>query len=69
MKEAARKFLARKKRINAKIKAGYPDFRIVVNKSNMFMRAQVLDAQGKVLCFVCDKGMKGDTKTERAYKA
>ncbi len=69
MKEATRKFLARKKRINAKIKASYPAFRIVVEKSNMYVRAQVLDEHGNVLCFVSDKGQKGVTKKERAQQA
>lgn len=69
VKEATRKFLARKKRINAKIKASYPAFRIVVEKSNMFMRAQVLGENGKVLCVISDKWQKGATKVERAQKA
>ena len=69
MKEATRKFLGRKKRINAKIKVSYPDFRIVVEKSNMFVRAQVLGENGKVLCSISDKGQKAATKVERAQKA
>jgi len=69
MKEAARKFLGRKNRINAKIKAAHPDFRVVVNKSNLFVRAQVLALDGKVVCSISDKGITGVTKTERAQKA
>ncbi len=69
IKEATRKFLARKKRINTKIKASYPDFRIVVDKSNMFTKAQVFDAKGNVVCHISDKEMKGANKTERAQKA
>lgn len=69
VKDAARKFLGRKKRINAKIKSAYPEFRVVVNKSNMFMRAQVLGLDWKVICHICDKSIKGTNKTDRAQKA
>ena len=69
IKEATRKFLGRKKRINAKIKSSYPDFRIVVDKSNMFIKAQVLGADGKVICHINDKDIKGANKTDRAQKA
>jgi len=69
VKEAIRKFVGRKKRINAKIKSSYPDFRIIVDKSNKYMKAQVIDAAGKVLCHITDKGIKGTTKTDTATKA
>jgi large subunit ribosomal protein L18 len=69
IKEATRKFFARKKRINAKIKSTNPSFRIVVDKSNMFVSAQVLGAEGKVVCQVSDKKFEGTNKTDRAYKA
>jgi len=64
--EKAIRFERRKIRINSKIKATQPDFRIVINKSNMYIRAQVLDATGNVVLCISDKGMKGTTKTERA---
>lgn len=69
VKEATRKFLGRKKRINAKIKSCYPDFRIILDKSNKYMKAQVIDATGKVICHICDKTIKGTTKTDTAGKA
>lgn len=69
VKEANRKFLGRKKRINAKIKSSFPDFRIVVDKSNKYIKAQVLDTKGNVLCHVSDKDIKGTTKTDTASKA
>lgn len=69
IKEATRKFLARKKRINAKIKSSSPEFRIVIDKSNMFIKAQVLGADGKVICHISDKSIKGANKTDRAQKA
>ena len=62
-------FERRKIKINAKIKATQPDFRIVINKSNLYIKAQVLDATGNVVLHISDKGMKGATKTERASLA
>ena len=69
IKDVMKKFLWRKKRVNAKIKASYPAFRIIVDKSNKYMKAQVIDATGKVICHITDKGIKGTTKTDTATKA
>jgi len=69
IKEATRKFLGRKKRVNAKIKSSYPDFRIIVDKSNKYITAQVIDATGKVMCRISDKEIEGTTKTDTATKA
>lgn len=69
IKEATRKFLGRKKRINMKIKSIHPEYRVIVNKSNKYISAQVIDQSGKVLCFISDKGIKGTTKTDTAQKA
>ena len=33
------------------------------------MRAQVIDANGKVFCHISDKDIKGTTKTDTAQKA
>jgi ribosomal protein L18 len=54
----AASLLRRKIRINMKIKATQPDFRIVINKSNLYIKAQVLDASGNVVLAISDKGMK-----------
>ena len=62
-------FLRRKFRVNSAIKAQKPDFRIVVNKSNCYIKAQLLDKAGNVLGAVCDKSNKGDTKSLRAHEA
>lgn len=62
-------FLRRKIRVNANIKASNPDFRIVVNKSNKYIKAQLLDKNGNVLGFVCDKDAKGETKSQKAQQA
>ncbi len=64
-----RKFFMRKARVNAKIKSSYPDFRVIVDKSNKYMKAQVIDATGNVLCHITDKDIKGTTKSDKAQKA
>ncbi len=62
-------FLRRKLRVNMSIKTQHPDFRIVVNKSNTYIKAQILDSKGNVLGAVCDKNNKGETKSMRAHEA
>jgi large subunit ribosomal protein L18 len=62
-------FLRRKLRVNMSIKTQHPDFRIVVNKSNTYIKAQILDSKGNVLGAVCDKNNKGETKSIRAHEA
>ena len=62
-------FLRRKLRVNMSIKTQNPDFRIVVNKSNTYIKAQILDQKGNVLGSVCDKNNKGETKSIRAHEA
>jgi ribosomal protein L18 len=42
-------FLRRKHKVNAIIKSQHPDFRIVINKSNRYIKAQILDKTGNVL--------------------
>lgn len=69
VKEVTRKFFSRKARVNAKIKSSYPDFRIIVDKSNKYMKAQVIDLAGKVICHISDKNIEGTTKTDTAQKA
>jgi len=55
--------------VNASIKSKHPDFRIVVNKSNKYIKAQLLDQAGNVLWFVCDKDSAGKTKSDKAHQA
>ena len=61
--------LRRKIRINAKIKATLPDFRVFVERSNMYVKAQVINATGNIVAYISDKGLKGKTKVERATSA
>lgn len=62
-------FLRRKNKVNARIKSQHPDFRIVINRSNRYIKAQLLDKTGNVLGVVCDKEEKGENKTQRANQA
>jgi large subunit ribosomal protein L18 len=66
--DKTRKLARRKFKVNSAIKAIGPDFRVVVNKTNKYVKAQVLDKDGKVIAHVTDKGEKG-TKVESAQKA
>lgn len=47
----------------------HPDFRIVINRSNKYIKAQLLDKTGNVLGFACDKDLKGETKSQTAHAA
>ena len=67
--QKAIRFTRRKIKVNAKIKSALPEFRIVINKSILYVRAQVLDQSGNVLASISDKGMVAQTKTERAVLA
>lgn len=62
-------FLRRKNRVNAIIKSQHPDFRVVINRSNRYIKAQLLDKTGNVFGFVCDKELKGDNKSQKAHAA
>lgn len=69
LKEKITRYLRRKARVNFKIKSNNPEFRVVVNKSNLYVSAQVLWLDGKVLTRITDKWLSGKTKTERAMLA
>ena len=57
--DKTRKFARRKIKVNSAIKAIAPDFRVVINKTNKYMKAQVLDQDGKVVACMIDKDQKG----------
>lgn len=69
LQEKVRKYLRRKNKVNAKIKAQQPAFRLIIQKSNLYLKAQVLNAEGGVVAVISDKGVAGTTKTERAGAA
>jgi large subunit ribosomal protein L18 len=62
-------FLRRKNRVNAIIKSQHPDFRVVINRSNRYIKAQLLDKTGKVLGYVCDKDLSWENKSQKAHQA
>lgn len=69
LKEKLTKYLRRKIRTNSKIKSSNPEVRIVINRSNLYVSAQALWKEGKVLARITDKWLSGKTKVERAMLA
>lgn len=60
----------RHRRIRAKVKGSAVRPRLAIFKSNRFIYAQIIDdVKGATLAAVCDTGVKGKTKTERAALA
>jgi len=68
-KQKIAKYARRKHRINLKIKKFTDNPRVVINKSNMFVKAQVIAVDWKVLASIIDKAAKWDTKSQRAESA
>ena len=69
LQEKIRKYLRRKNKVNTKIKNLHPEYRLLVERSNLYVSAQVLDAQGNVVAVSSDKTASGATKTQRAEAA
>lgn len=69
LQDKIRKYLRRKNKVNSKIKSLNPDYRLLVERSNLYVKAQVLDANGNVVAVCTDKAAAGATKTERAASA
>ena len=69
LQDKIRKYLRRKNKVNSKIKSLNPDYRLLVERSNLYVKAQVLDAMGNVVAVCSDKSATGATKTERAANA
>ena len=46
-----------------------PEFRLLIQRSNLYVKAQVLGADGVVIATTTDKAASGATKTERAAAA
>jgi ribosomal protein L18 len=66
LQEKLRRYMRRKHRVNETIKAQNPEYRLLVERSNLYVKAQVLGRDGKVIASTTDKGAKGATKSERA---
>lgn len=69
LQEKIRKYLRRKNKVNSKIKNLTPDYRLIVERSNLYVKAQVLNMAWNVIAVVSDKGATGATKSERAANA
>ncbi len=69
LKNNVRKYLKRKTRVNTKIKNHKPENRLIINKSNLYISAQLIDLNGNVLLSISDKNIKWKTKVDRAFLA
>lgn len=69
LQEKIRKYLRRKNKVNSKIKNLNPEYRLLVERSNLYVKAQVLDVNGNVVAVCSDKAASGATKSERAAQA
>jgi len=69
LRSKTRRYANRKKRTNEVIKAQYPESRIIINRSNKYISAQVINEKWLVLAKISDKGLTGSTKVERAKTA
>ncbi len=67
--EKQRRYFRRKSRVNTQVKLTSPEYRVLVFKSNLYIRADVISSEGNVIASICDKGANGATKTERAENA
>jgi len=66
LKEKERKYQRRKFKTNTKAKITNCGNRVIVSKTNMYVLAQLITSDGKVLIDMADKGLVWDTKTARA---
>ena len=69
LKNKIRKYLKRKTRVNTKIKSHNPEHRLILNKSNLYISAQLIDSDGNVIVSINDKKSNWKTKVERAFSA
>jgi ribosomal protein L18 len=56
LQEKLRRYMRRKHRVNETIKAQNPEYRLLVERSNLYVKAQVLGRDGKVIASTTDKG-------------
>lgn len=68
LQEKAKLYLKRKIKINEKIKSLAPEARLIVNRTNMYLKVQIIDAKGNVAVMVSDKAIAWATKSEKAGK-
>lgn len=69
IKNKIRKYLRRKNKTNAQVKSTHPEYRVIINKSNKYITAQVIALDGKVVASMSDKKSEGKNKSEKAKAA
>mgnify|MGYP002682236787 FL=1 len=69
LKDNIKKYLKRKTRVNTKIKSHKPKYRLIINKSNLYISAQLVDQSGDIVASINDKKSAWKTKVERAFSA
>lgn len=69
LKDKVKKYLKRKNRINTKIKSHKPEYRLIMNKSNLYISAQLINQNGEVILSTNDKKSTWKTKIDRAFSA
>ncbi len=69
LQEKLRRYLRRKHKVNSSVKAQNPEYRLLIQRSNLYVKAQVLGRDGAVIASITDKGVEGANKTERAWNA
>lgn len=63
-----KKYLRRKHRTNMTAKVLSDKPRLVINRSNVHMYAQIIDVDGTILAVANDRTIKKGTKSERAFQ-
>ena len=58
LQEKLRRYLRRKHKVNSSVKAQNPEYRLLIQRSNLYVKASITD-----------KGVEGANKTERAWNA
>lgn len=61
------RYARRKHRSNVMVKKSASHPRLIINRSNAHIQAQVIDMDGKVLAFAHSKSIKKGTGSEKAY--
>ncbi len=69
LKAKLEKYAMRKNRVNNKIKSSNPENRVVITRSNLYIKAEVVDKNWNIVACISDKWLNWKTKSERAFAA
>lgn len=67
--EKQAKYARRKQRVNTQVKETNPEYRVLVSRSLLYVKADVIAANWNIVASYSDKGAAWATKTERAENA